>query len=85
MTADERYAKLTPEHHHFAQVSDPWHVAILCRFDVVQKASDECRLHGGSGQGELHGGPFIVEVWYSVDIHGKLLQEWGFDAPPVLN
>jgi hypothetical protein len=81
MTTEERFAKLTPQHHHFAIVPDPWHLAVLGRFPWFRQAFMEGRVQPGTGDG-LHSGP-IENVWFSVDINGNLLQEWGFDPPPA--
>ena len=75
--------RLTPQHHHFAQIPDPWHIQVLGRFEWFRKAFGEGRVHQNDGDAALHSGD-IQDVWYSVDVNGKLLQEWGFDAPLVL-
>ncbi len=84
MTILERLAKLDPRHHHFACIPDPWHIAVLAgRYPIVRRAFEEGCLHQGRHAGGLHAGP-IETVWYSADIDGNPLLEWGFDEPMVL-
>ena len=82
MTTDERFIRLHPRHHRFVQVPDPWHVSVLAKNPVIKIAIDEGRLIQRDGADAIHGGD-VYGVWFSMDVLGNLLQEWGFDAPPV--
>lgn len=82
MTAEERYAKLDARHHHFAEIPDPWHYRSLAVIPSVLAAYNEGRVQQGVGDASIHGGDCYM-VWYSFDAHGKPIQEWGFDPPPM--
>lgn len=82
MPADPRFENLSARHHHFVQAQDPWHIAVLGRFAWFRQAFTEGRVQQSTGDAGLHGGQ-VENVWYSVDVDGNLLQEWGFDPPPV--
>jgi hypothetical protein len=66
MTVEQKLARLTPSHHHFERVLDPWHVDAFV---------------GTPAEGHGIGGERRV-VWYSVDWCGNLIQCWGEDTPP---
>lgn len=80
MTAAEQRANLGLAHHHFVCIADPWHLTTLWEIPEFKTAFQEGRVQQGSVPGDLHTGP-VFPVWYSADVNGALLQEWGFDPP----
>lgn len=66
LNSEEKMKRLTPSHHHFELVSDPWHVNAM--------AGTPGEPFGKRGVRKM--------IWYSVDWCGNLIQEWGEDAPP---
>lgn len=66
MTTKDKMKRLSPSHHHFELVDDPWHVNAL--------AGTPAEPYGHRGVQR--------KIWYSVDWCGNLIGEWGEDAPP---
>ncbi len=77
MTAEEKMKRLSPSHHHFELMDDPWHVNAFSGMPDVEDAIAAGRVIGG----EITRG-VRRKVWYSFDWCGNPIQEWGEDTPP---
>lgn len=83
VTSDTRLSHLSPRHHHFVWVADPWHYQAFTNNEVVVKAIQEGRVYQQPGRDGIRGGPWM-KVWYSADREGNLVGEWGMDIPPMV-
>lgn len=82
LTPEEKMKRLSPSHHHFEQVLDPWHIDAFAGMPEVQDAFDSGRVITLDGSDGKPNRGVRRKVWYSVDWCGNLIQEWGEDTPP---
>ena len=82
MTPEEKLKSLSPSHHHFELVADPWHVDAFAGIPEAQDAFMNGRVLQIGGDVRLPRHGVRRKIWYSVDWCGNLIQEWGEDLPP---